>query len=53
MRAWIHLKSIWGGTVIYGGIILLVLIAISVHPEIVPYKSKVQLLTKKPFIRVV
>jgi hypothetical protein len=45
--------GIWGGTVIYGGIVLLLLIAIAVHPEIIPYRSKVMLTGKRPFLRVV
>lgn len=45
--------GIWGGTVIYGGIVLLLLIAIAVHPEIIPYRSKVMLTGKRPFVRVV
>jgi hypothetical protein len=43
--------GIWGGAVVYGGIILLVLTAIAFHPEIVPYRSKVMLTGKSPFIR--
>jgi hypothetical protein len=43
--------GIWGGTAIYGGIVLLILIAIAFHPEIIPYRSKVMLMAKRPFIR--
>jgi hypothetical protein len=46
-------KSIWGATAVYGGIPLLVLLAISLHPEIVPYRSNVELTRRKPFLRVV
>lgn len=45
--------GIWGGTVIYGGIVLLLLIAIAFHPEIIPYRSKIVLMGKRPFLRVV
>jgi hypothetical protein len=45
--------GIWGGTVIYGGIVVLLLIAIAFHPEIVPYRAKVMLMGKLPFVRVV
>lgn len=44
--------GIWGGTAIYGGIVLLLLIAIAFHPEIIPYRSKVKLMAKPPFVRV-
>lgn len=44
--------GIWGGTVIYGGIVLLLLTAIAFHPEIVPYRSKVMLMVRRPFVRI-
>ncbi|HEY8894570.1 MAG TPA: DUF3592 domain-containing protein, partial [Niastella sp.] len=44
-------KSIWIGTIIYGGIPLLVLLVICLHPEIVPYKAKIILTRKSPFVR--
>jgi hypothetical protein len=46
-------KAIWSGTIIYGGIPLLFLIVIFLHPEIIPYRSKVELRAKSPFVRVV
>ena len=48
-----NFKGMWMGTVIYGGIILLLLIAIAVHPEIVPYRSRVMLMGRQPFVKVV
>jgi hypothetical protein len=44
-------KAIWGATAVYGGIPLLILLVICLHPEIVPYKAKVILLRNKPFVR--
>jgi hypothetical protein len=46
-------KAIWAGTVIYGGIPFLILLVIFLHPEIVPYRKKVMLKWKKPFVLVV
>jgi hypothetical protein len=42
--------GIWGGTVIYGGMPLLLLLIFFVHPKIIPYRSKVRLSRKKPFV---
>jgi hypothetical protein len=44
-------KSIWAGTLIYGGIPCLFLLVIFLHPEIVPYRAKVILTRKPPFVR--
>jgi len=46
-------KAIWAATVIYGGVPFLILLVIFLHPEIVPYRKSVQLIARKPFIRVV
>jgi hypothetical protein len=43
----------WGGTAIYGGIVLLILLAIFLHPEIVPRRASLRLSFKKPFLQVV
>ena len=43
--------SIWGDTVVYGGIPLIILLVVFVHPGIIPYRSKLVLSMKKPFIR--
>jgi hypothetical protein len=45
--------SIWGDTLIYGGLPLLILLIIFAHPEIVPYRSRIRLVFKTPFIRIV
>jgi hypothetical protein len=45
--------GIWGVTAIYGGLPLLVLLVLFLHPEIVPYRSKLRLTRKKPFIEIV
>jgi hypothetical protein len=47
-----NFKGIWMGTVIYGGIILLVFIAVFLHPEIIPYRSRVKLTGRRPFVQV-
>ncbi|THU40769.1 hypothetical protein FAM09_01250 [Niastella caeni] len=46
-------KSIWFDTIIYGGIPFLILLVIFLHPEIVPFRSKVMVSRRKPFVRVV
>ena len=43
----------WFGTVIYGGIILIVLLAIFLHPDIVPRRASLRLSFKKPFLQIV
>ena len=48
-----NFKGIWMGTIIYGGIILLVLIVIFLHPEIIPYRSRVKLTGRQPFVSLV
>jgi hypothetical protein len=45
--------AILGDTLVYGGIPVLILLAIFIHPGIVPYRSRVQLSLKKPFIQVI
>jgi hypothetical protein len=45
--------GIWGDTLVYGGIPALMLIALFVHPEVVPWRSKVSLTWKRPFILLV
>jgi hypothetical protein len=47
-----NFKGIWMGTVVYGGIILLVFLAIALHPEIIPYRSRVKLTGRQPFVQV-
>ena len=45
--------SVWGNTVIYGGILVVVLLVIFLHPQIIPYRSKIRLNNKKPFVQIV
>jgi hypothetical protein len=46
-------QSIWGAIAVFGGIPLGILLVIFLHPEIVPYRSKVWVALHKPFLRVV
>ncbi len=48
-----NFRCIWGATVIYGGLPLLVLLVIALHPHIIPFHSKIHLTLRKPFIRIV
>ncbi len=43
--------SIWGDTLGYGGVLLLIVMIMFLHPEVVPRGSILLLITKKPFIR--
>jgi hypothetical protein len=45
--------AIWGDSVVYGGIPLLMLLVIFIHPHVVPRRSKLSLTYKKPFIKIV
>ena len=42
--------SIWGDTIVYGGIPLLIALISFLHPEIVPYRSKIVIRRRKPFL---
>ena len=44
--------SIWLDTIVIAGVLAVILLIVFLHPEIIPYRSKVQLLRKKPFIRI-
>ena len=44
--------AIWGDTLVFGGIPVLVLLVIFLHPEIIPYRSKVVMTTGFPFIKI-
>jgi hypothetical protein len=46
-------EGIWGDTVVYAGIPLLMLLAVFLHPQVVPRRRKVLLTLKKPFVRVI
>jgi len=45
--------AIWGDTLVYGGIPLLMLICVFLHPDVVPRRSRLCLSYKRPFIRIV
>jgi|RhiMetdeSRZDD1v2_1073273.scaffolds.fasta_scaffold03859_9 uncharacterized protein DUF3592 len=45
--------GIWFATIIYGGVPSLILLVIFFTPGIVPWKSKLRLTIKKPFIQIV
>lgn len=45
--------GIWGDTAIYGGIPVLILLVIFLHPLIIPYRSRILLKTTKPFVMIV
>lgn len=45
--------AIWGETMVYGGIPVLILLAVFFHPQIIPYRSKVLLTYRKPFLCIV
>ena len=45
--------SIWGDTIVYGGIPVSVLLIIFLHPGIVPRRSKIRLNAKRPVIEIV
>ena len=44
--------AIWGDTVVYGGIPVIILLALFLHPAVIPRGSRVQLSTKKPWIEI-
>jgi hypothetical protein len=46
-------SQIWGDTLVFGGIPLLILIAVFLHPEVIPWRSKVRVTWKKPFIKLI
>lgn len=45
--------AIWGDTLVYAGMPVLVLLIVFLHPQIVPYRSKIRMNTNRPFIEVV
>lgn len=44
--------AIWGDTVVYGGIPVIILLALFLHPAVIPRGSRVRLSTKKPWIEI-
>ncbi|MBC7849757.1 MAG: DUF3592 domain-containing protein [Chitinophagaceae bacterium] len=47
-----NFASIWGGTLVYGGIPVILLLAIFLHPQIIPYKSRIRLAARMPLITI-
>jgi hypothetical protein len=45
-------SAIWGDTLVYSGIPVLILIVIFLDPKIIPLRSKVKLSVKKPFVKI-
>ena len=43
---------IWGDTLVYGGIPVLILIVVFLDPKIIPLRSKVKLSARKPFVKI-
>ena len=46
-------SDIWSETVVYGGILPLILLVVFFHPKGIPRRAKLYLTNKKPFIRIV
>jgi hypothetical protein len=46
------LSAIWGDTLVYGGIPVLILIVVFLDPKIIPLRSRVKLSVKKPFVKI-
>jgi hypothetical protein len=46
-------RGIWLSTIIYGSLPFLVLLVTFFHPHIVPWRSRVVLIPRKPFIKVI
>jgi hypothetical protein len=46
-------EGIWGDTVVYAGIPVLMLVAVFLHPLVVPRRKKVLLTLKKPYVRII
>lgn len=44
---------IWGDVLVYGGIPILILLVIFLHPQIIPFGSTIKLTTTKPFVKIV
>ena len=44
--------SIWGDTLVFGGIPVLILIVLFLHPQIIPRRSMIRVKTRKPFLEI-
>jgi hypothetical protein len=42
--------ALWGDILVYGGVPFLMLLVIFLHPDVIPYRSRVRLTRKRPFI---
>lgn len=45
-------SAIWGDTLVYSGIPVLILIVVFLDPKIIPLRSKVKLSVRKPFVKI-
>ena len=45
--------SIWGDTLVFGGIPLLILMAVFIHPQIIPRHARIRFQNKKPFVVII
>jgi hypothetical protein len=45
--------SVWGDTVVYAGIPVMMLLIIFIHPSIIPRKACIRFNKRKPFVQVV
>lgn len=48
-----NLLGIWGSSLVFGGVPLLTLLIVALHPHIIPYRARFHLMARKPFIRVI
>ncbi|HEX5026706.1 MAG TPA: DUF3592 domain-containing protein [Agriterribacter sp.] len=46
-------SSLWMDTVIYSSLFFLFIAIVFLHPEIIPYQSKIQLMRRRPFIQLI
>jgi hypothetical protein len=42
--------ALWGDILVYGGVPFLILLVAFLHPDVIPYRSRVRLTRKRPFI---
>jgi hypothetical protein len=45
-----YFVSVWGDTVVYGGIPMLIICVAYLHPLIVPRKSRIRINSKRPYV---
>ena len=44
---------LWMDTMIYGGVPVLILFIAFIHPDVVPYRSKIRISPQKPFVEII